>query len=600
MSAVGQERDQGVAHREPRALLTRLGAPLSCVALLAVLVDVRALVLAPLLSLAAYMTRPRPRARVVELALYLGVAAILALAAKFIVDPRSGLPTQVAVAATTLTVARMFVVTQIAPRGGDLALVIVAAAALGAPVQRFLPFGPAAALVVAAAALSREVAYFRRTERGAWLAALLFFTLSASTGVGAMKGVPRASFAMAGRFSRFLWSRPRTGFDESLLLGDAREILQSEKLVLRVEGAEIGYLRGKVYDSFDGSGWHGLTGQEAALPDLEAGATRVHVESLELSKVYFAPLGFIVPGVRPREDGILRGAPRTTWDLEDGHGGLLAPPNRDDMRYPRPLAGELRALTREWTAGARTDTEKLEAIEKHLRDGYRYTLSREPFQGNPLHDFLFVHRAGHCEFFATAFALLARAAGVPARVVGGYRVVERSPDGRTFLVREKHAHAWVEAYVGTWNTWDPTPPDALVAHPSSWERALSSLAEALDSATRPTSLAVLGGAAVLGTALVLLVRRARQRARARALSREVPLHPELARLEAFLAERGLERPRSQGLFAFAKRLDQIGDPLSAEAVRASAALRYGGIGTEAELSAKVNERLASGASSTIE
>ena len=62
-------------------------------------------------------------------------------------------------------------------------------------------------------------------------------------------------------------------------------------------------------------------------------------------------------------------------------------------------------------------------------------------------DFLLYNGTGHCEFFASAMVLLSRARGIPARLVGGYRVAEFSELGDYYIVRERNAHTWVEAWV---------------------------------------------------------------------------------------------------------------------------------------------------------
>ncbi|MDY6862214.1 MAG: transglutaminase domain-containing protein, partial [Thermodesulfobacteriota bacterium] len=69
-------------------------------------------------------------------------------------------------------------------------------------------------------------------------------------------------------------------------------------------------------------------------------------------------------------------------------------------------------------------------------------------------------RSGHCEYFATAAALLLRKAGVPSRYITGYAVNERSGNKNVFLVRGRHAHAWTLAHVdGKWQYFDTTPPN---------------------------------------------------------------------------------------------------------------------------------------------
>jgi hypothetical protein len=97
-------------------------------------------------------------------------------------------------------------------------------------------------------------------------------------------------------------------------------------------------------------------------------------------------------------------------------------------------------------------------LERDLR-GFRYTLDNPSGQAaNPLEDFLDRTQAGHCEYFASAMALMLRARGVPARVVNGYRLGPWIPEGGYFRVSQDQAHSWVEYWdEGRWQRADPTP-----------------------------------------------------------------------------------------------------------------------------------------------
>lgn len=80
---------------------------------------------------------------------------------------------------------------------------------------------------------------------------------------------------------------------------------------------------------------------------------------------------------------------------------------------------------------------------------------------DPVEDFLINRRTGHCEYFASAAALMLQAVGVPARVVNGYKGYEQNSVSGGYEVKQKHAHAWLEAYIdGHWETLDPTPAAA--------------------------------------------------------------------------------------------------------------------------------------------
>ncbi len=91
--------------------------------------------------------------------------------------------------------------------------------------------------------------------------------------------------------------------------------------------------------------------------------------------------------------------------------------------------------------------------------GYSLELESSVRNGSVLEDFLYNTRSGHCEYFATATVLMLRKVGIPARYSVGYSVSEYSNMEKSFIVRERDAHAWVTAFVnGEWITIDTTPP----------------------------------------------------------------------------------------------------------------------------------------------
>ena len=110
--------------------------------------------------------------------------------------------------------------------------------------------------------------------------------------------------------------------------------------------------------------------------------------------------------------------------------------------------------------------QRLVALRSFLRQNCSYSLTVENVdQLDPLANFLFHERRGHCEFFATAGALLARCLGVPSRVAYGWTGGRFFTGQDLFMFRAKEAHAWTELYfddVG-WVLFDSTPPGALDA-----------------------------------------------------------------------------------------------------------------------------------------
>ncbi len=106
-----------------------------------------------------------------------------------------------------------------------------------------------------------------------------------------------------------------------------------------------------------------------------------------------------------------------------------------------------------------------ERLTRYLRDSGRFNysldLSVQDTSVDAVEDFLINKRVGHCEYFATALALMLRDRGIPSRVVTGFKGGDLNPTTRRFEVQQRHAHAWVEAYVDRrWETFDPTPAAA--------------------------------------------------------------------------------------------------------------------------------------------
>jgi len=135
---------------------------------------------------------------------------------------------------------------------------------------------------------------------------------------------------------------------------------------------------------------------------------------------------------------------------------------------PLPREAEIRDLIHEWTGRVgpldepKSRLEFSRRIQDRLRSGeFTYTLNPPPVphQAEPIGEFLLSRRRGHCEYFASAMAVMCQLSGIPARVVSGYRAGDYNPIGEFYVVREKHAHSWVEVFITgmDWVTFDPTP-----------------------------------------------------------------------------------------------------------------------------------------------
>jgi hypothetical protein len=118
------------------------------------------------------------------------------------------------------------------------------------------------------------------------------------------------------------------------------------------------------------------------------------------------------------------------------------------------------ALARQISASAGSPEEKVQRVIAYLQGNFTYSLNpKRDKRFPPLEDFLLHSREGYCEHFATAAAVLLRATGVPTRLVSGFLQGEWNSLGRYFMVRQRDAHTWIEAYLPGkgWVTFDPTP-----------------------------------------------------------------------------------------------------------------------------------------------
>jgi len=145
---------------------------------------------------------------------------------------------------------------------------------------------------------------------------------------------------------------------------------------------------------------------------------------------------------------------------------LTAADRETNLQLPT-LDPRIPQLARLMSGGAATPLERARAIESALHSHYRYTLQlpdRE--ERDPLAYFLFTRKQGHCEYFASAMAVMLRTIGIPARIATGFSSGVYNSLTELWLVRASDAHAWVEAWLPAygWTSFDPTPSDPSPAH----------------------------------------------------------------------------------------------------------------------------------------
>jgi transglutaminase-like putative cysteine protease len=152
------------------------------------------------------------------------------------------------------------------------------------------------------------------------------------------------------------------------------------------------------------------------------------------------------------------------WVRQDPPEPLSEAERTQHLELSPAVTPEVARLAEEVAGRYPEPAEKAKRITAFFQTQFEYGYDF-PFESprTALEEFLIKRPPAHCEFFATAAALMLRAQGVPTRYINGFVVQERSYDNEYFVVRLKHAHAWLEAYLPGqgWTTFDPTPPGVL-------------------------------------------------------------------------------------------------------------------------------------------
>jgi len=394
--------------------------------------------------------------------------------------------------------------------GSALLIVMVALKVLEAGTHRDQVVLTIVAYFVVFAALIDQQSIFI----GAYLLAFVFITTAGLLQLG-RRGAPRpirATSALAGRmllqalpvmlvlfvlFPRLsspLWALPTdsetatTGLSDSMTPGAISALVQSDQVVFRVEfdgeppPADALYWRGPVLARFDGRTW--------SRPRSRLPGTAREIEYLGEPTAYRVTLepngrGWTFALDMPREwSGVERmllasdyqlvvrlgrdHAPRLQYSVVSHTRYLALDPLTDGeraqlTRLPEGSNPRTLDLVRGWLErGLDADGVVAEALRLFREQPFRYTLTPPPLGEHSVDEFLFETRAGFCGHYASAFAVMMRAAGIPARVVTGYQGGELNAFREHYTIRQSDAHAWTEVWLDG-RGWVRVDPTAAVA-----------------------------------------------------------------------------------------------------------------------------------------
>src|SRR6202140_4296215 len=305
-----------------------------------------------------------------------------------------------------------------------------------------------------------------------------------------------------------------TGFTDRIQLGRIGQIQQSSAVVMHIEiqndllGAYDLKWRGVALSAFDGHAWTnsydqtqlraGLDGTYRLAPfpcnPCPGSGRLIHY------RVLMEPLGTNVFFLAERPQSlsgnfrpIAVDAGGAVYDLDADHPvnryeaeSRLPDIDSDELRLAAnnvpgemekylklpPLDIRIAKLAEEIAAPAPSNYEKAVAVERYLTTHFGYTLQLpQNFTQDPVANFLFERKMGHCEYFASSMAVMLRSLHIPSRIITGFRGGEYNDLTGQYVVRASDAHSWVEAYFSGsgWISFDPTPAASLPTR-TGWSR----------------------------------------------------------------------------------------------------------------------------------
>ena len=284
-----------------------------------------------------------------------------------------------------------------------------------------------------------------------------------------------------------------SGFSDNVRLGQIGRIQQSDAVVMRVrlerQGIERSAIRwrGVALDTFDNQSWSKSNSSQEARAKGERDMIQVDYatgrDSLALQTFYLEPLDSPVIFGMPRPVGVQGNFPviyrdkfrslsfqrpfeRTSYRMisdivvptPSELRADLASYTDDEFSYlelPADIDPRIAELTGRIVQNRSNRYDAATAVESYLQNNFGYTLEQKAGGSQPLSDFLFNIKEGHCEYFSTALAVMLRTQGIATRVVNGFQRGEYNETADVYVVRQKNAHSWVEVYFPGEKAWVP-------------------------------------------------------------------------------------------------------------------------------------------------
>jgi len=318
--------------------------------------------------------------------------------------------------------------------------------------------------------------------------------LAAMLGIGMHVGMYQFQRSLARNTAKFFYGfyRPHSDPNQvSTAIGDIGSVKQSNKIVLRVKPAprQIApkLLRQATYNNYSSGFWVAVKPEFTPVKlgedhqnwmvgegEISSKASKITVSEylasddgdtlLKLPDTSFRVTKFPVEEIKQNQYGTVQALTDESFlSYQIQYDPTLEqerPPIEEDLKVIKAEQPAIDRIVRELDLTGKPPQEILNTVNRFFNTEFEYSLelARQGNNKTPLSAFLLENRLGHCEYFATATALLLRSVGIPTRYAVGYSVQELSRLERQYIVRARNAHAWTQVYIDNhWQAFDTTP-----------------------------------------------------------------------------------------------------------------------------------------------
>ncbi|MFT5396224.1 MAG: hypothetical protein ACI85N_001421 [Gammaproteobacteria bacterium] len=332
--------------------------------------------------------------------------------------------------------------------------------------------------------ITQRAKHFSKITWFATMVFVIFFSYLTQNGLQQIQNNSEAFFLKL--FEQYGW-RSTDPERTSTSIGSLGRLKLSDRIIFRVKAEKPSptplYFRETSYSTYKYGSWHNpkveldIIGKTPGKNEWRLNKNKLDKETMDVA-IYLQDQAAIIPvpdninslagkdliQVETSVYGSTRIEAREGWINYrlgiSNHDFVEAMPTPEDLEIPLNYKTDFEQIAIKLDLYSKSREEIISTVQQYFKDNFYYSITQNQryTKGQYLTRFLFKDKKGHCEYFATATALLLREAGIPARYTIGYSVQEYSNWQGTYLVRARHAHAWLKYYIdGTWHNMDTTP-----------------------------------------------------------------------------------------------------------------------------------------------